>query len=222
MTSDATWPKLKVELARLYAILGDARDADVMAGLACRKRYRTWAAGIIADDDKNHDKIHRRVVAGLRSKRFERLTDRLSHWVERGPWLTRRDDERRRVAPLWPYCRRQLELWRARLIRKGRGLATMGGKRRHRLRIRVKRYRYVLESLGEICQPAARSKLRRLHKPAKELQGALGDLRDLQRLRRVGPSSRKPPGYAKRKAQLLAAARAAWRDLKSPLLLPRF
>jgi hypothetical protein len=52
------------------------------------------------------------------------------------------------------------------------------------------------------------------------LQRALGDLRDLQRLRHIGASS--PPGYAKQKERLLAAARAAWRDLKSPLLLSRF
>jgi CHAD domain-containing protein len=99
---------------------------------------------------------------------------------------------------------------------------AMGGKRRHRLRIKVKRYRYVLEAMGDVCPPAARIKLRHLHKPAKGLQRALGDLRDLQRLRHIGGASRKPPGYAKRKKQLLAAAHAAWRDLKPPLLLPRF
>jgi CHAD domain-containing protein len=109
-----------------------------------------------------------------------------------------------------------------RLVRKGRRLATMGGKRRHSLRIKVKHYRYVLEALGDVCSPAVGPKLRYLLKPAKRLQRALGDLRDLQRLRRICASSQKPPGYAKQKERLLAAARAAWRDLKSPLLLPRF
>lgn len=224
MTSDATWPKLKTELAWFYAMLGDARDADVVAALARHKRYRKWAASADAIDGKNHDRLYRRVVAGLRSKRFQRLTDALSRWIERGPWLTRRDSnaQRRRAGSLRLYCRRTLDRWRTRLIRKGRGLATMGGKRRHRLRIKVKRYRYALEAIGDICPPAARPKLRHLHKPAKELQRALGDLRDLQRLRRIGALSRKPPGYAKQKKQLLASAHAAWRDLKSPLLLPRF
>lgn len=224
MTSDATWPKLKAELGWLHALLGDARDADVMAALARSKRYRTWAAGIIANDDKNHDRLYRLVVAGLRSRRFKRLMEALSRWVERGSWLTRRDvgARRKRAELLGAYCQQQLGCWRARLISKGRRLATMGGKRRHRLRIKVKRYRYVLEALGDICPPAVRAKLRHLHKPAKELQRTLGDLRDLQRLRRIGVSSRKPPGYAKRKEQLLADARKAWRDLKPPLLLPRF
>lgn len=224
MTSDATWPKLKGELAWLYALLGDARDADVMAALAQSKRYRAWAAGAIASDDKNHDRLYRRVAASLRSRRFKQLMDALSRWVERGPWLTRRDvgARRKRAELLGAYCQRQLECWRARLISKGHRLAKMGGKRRHRLRIKVKRYRYVLEALGDICPPAARAKLRHLHKPAKELQRTLGDLRDLQRLRRINASTLKPPGYAKRKEQLLADARKAWRDLKPPLLLPRF
>ena len=37
MTSDATWPKLKRELVWLNALLGDARDADVLAALNVRK-----------------------------------------------------------------------------------------------------------------------------------------------------------------------------------------
>jgi CHAD domain-containing protein len=224
MTSDAAWPKLKTELKWLYAILGDARDADVMMALVHHKRYRKWAASLVVHDDKNHDRLYRRVAAGLRSKRFGRLMDALTRWVEQGPWLMRRDDDtlRRRAEPLRAYCQQQLEHWRARLSRKGRRLATMGGKRRHSLRIKVKRYRYVLEALCDICPRAARAPLRHLLKPAKRLQRALGDLRDLQRLRRIGASSRKPPGYAKQKERLLAAARAAWRDLKPPLLLPRF
>lgn len=223
MTSDATWPKLKTELKWFHALLGDARDADVMSALVHRKRYRKWAASIVAHDRKGYDRLYRRVAAGLRSKRFGRLMDALTRWVERGPWLMHRDDDtRRRAELLRAYCQRRLECWRTRLIRKGRRLATMDGKRRHNLRIKVKRYRYVLEMLGDICPPAARAPLRHLLKPAKWLQRALGDLRDLQRLRRIGASSRRPPGYAKQKERLLAAARAAWRDLKSPLLLPRF
>lgn len=224
MTSDAAWPKLKTELVWLNALLGDARDADVIAALAHRKRYRKWAADIVGHDDRKHDRFYRRVVTGLRSKRFERLMGALSRWVECGPWLKRRDGKalRRRTESLRPYCQRKLEHWRTRLIRKGHHLAAMGGKRRHRLRIKAKRYRYALESLGDIGPPAARPKLRHLHKPAKELQRALGDLRDLQRFRRIRAASRKPPGYAKQKQRLLAAAHAAWRDLKPLLLLPRF
>lgn len=223
MTSDAAWPKLKKELKWLHALLGDARDADVMSALVHHKRYRKWAVRIVARDDNSHDRLYRGVAAGLRSKRFGQLMDALTQWVERGSWLMRRDDDtRRRAESLRAYCQRTLERWRTRLIRKGRRLATMGGERRHSLRIKVKRYRYVLEALGDICPSAARAPLRHLLKPAKRLQRALGDLRDLQRFRRIRAASRKPPGYAKQKQRLLAAAHAAWRDLKPLLLLPRF
>ena len=222
MTSDAAWRKLKKELAWLYAILGDARDADVMSALRRRKRYREWAAQIGTHDDSEDREIHRRVVAAIRSKRFRRLLDALLGWVELGPWLTRRDNDgpRMRAEPLRAYSQCKLERWRMRLIRKGHGLATMDGKLRHRLRIKVKRYRYVLEALGETCPPGTRSKLRHLHKPAKRLQRSLGDLRDLQRLR-AGASER-PPGYRKQKKELLAAARAALHDIERPRSLPPF
>jgi CHAD domain-containing protein len=216
MTSDAAWPKLKNELAWVYAILGDARDADVMAALARRKRYRAWAQRVGAHDSTEHRKLHRRVAACMRSARFRRLMDALSRWVEGGPWMMRQDQgaRRRRAAPLKTYSQRQLERWRARVIRKGRGLATMGAESRHRLRIKVKRYRYVLESLSGICPAGERATLRQLQKPAKRLQRALGDLRDLQRLRHIGTAPSRPLGYREQKKRLLAAARLAFSAIK--------
>jgi len=219
MTSDAAWPKLKNELAWLYAILGDARDADVMAALAHRKRYRKWAQRVGAHDSTERRKLHRRVAACMRSARFRRLMGALSRWVEGGPWLMRQDQgaQRRRAAPLKTYSQRQLKRWRARVIRKGRGLAAMGAESRHRLRIKVKRYRYALESLSGICPAGERAKLRQLQKPAKRLQRALGDLRDLQRLCRIGTAPARPPGYREQKKELLAAARVAFRGIKQSL-----
>jgi CHAD domain-containing protein len=219
MTSDAMWPKLAEDLAWLYAMLGDARDADVMAALAQRKRYRKWAARAGVQDAKECDRLHRHVIAGVGSARFRRLMEGLSRWIEHGPWLTRRDGvgPRSRAGPLKPYCRQRLKSRRARLIRKGRHLADMSARQRHRLRLKAKRYRYVLEALNGIFPAGDRAKLRRLHTPAKLLQQALGDLRDLQRLRHIGAASpRRPPGYRKRKRRLLKAAHAALREIERP------
>lgn len=204
-TSDPAWPRLEKELAEVYAVLGNARDADVIAALAHRKRYRAWAARAGADAAAKDDELHRRVMKVLRSARFRRLMEGLSGWIEHGPWTDRE-------APA-AYCQPRLERWRKRLIRKGRRLADMGAKPRHRLRLKAKRYRYVLEALSEIGPAGTRAMLRRMHKPAKQLQRALGDLRDLQRLRRIGAAVSRPPGYRKRKAQFLKAAAAALRDL---------
>ncbi|HEY4203702.1 MAG TPA: CHAD domain-containing protein [Xanthobacteraceae bacterium] len=216
MTSDATMAKRESELEWVYAILGDARDADVMAALIRRKRYRKWAQQVGARDPKERDRLYRLVVACMRSARFQRLTGALSRWVERGPWLTRQDQDAQRRKEMLLTTSRQpkLKRWHASLVRKGRGLASMGDKSRHRFRLKGKRYRYVLESLSAICPPSDRAQLRRLQQPMKDLQRALGDLRDLQRLRHIGTSPSRPPGYRKHKKELLAEAREAFRDIK--------
>ena len=51
--------------------------------------------------------------------------------------------------PLQSYCARELNRWHERLVRKGRHLKTAGASRRHRLRIKAKRFRYMLEALTE-------------------------------------------------------------------------
>ncbi len=216
MTSDAAWPNIESEIEWLYAILGEARDADVMAALLRRKRYRKWAKQVGAHDPMERSRLYHRVAACMRSARFRRLTAELSRWVERGPWLMRQDEsaQRHRAVPLKAYRQQKLKRWHAGLVRKGRGLAAMGDKPRHRFRLKGKRYRYALESLNGICAASDRTRLRRLQKPVRDLQRALGDLRDLQRLRHIGTSPSRPPGYREHKKELLADAGEAFRGIK--------
>jgi len=219
MTSDTTWPKLKKRLGPLYALLGDARDADVMTALTHNKRYRKWARGVDAHGLTEHDRSHRRVADFLRSARFRNLMNALRLWVAHGPWAMRRDQSalRLRAATLGTYRQQKLKRWRAGLIRRGRDLAAMGGKARHRLRIKVKRYRYALEALSKICPAGDRAGLRHLQASAKHLQHALGNLRDLQRLRRrIGTGLARPPGYRSEKKRLLKEAHAALHHIDQP------
>jgi hypothetical protein len=68
----------------------------------------------------------------------------------------------------------------------------------------------MLEALAKVrgC-----SGFRHLHGPAKRLQGALGDLRDLKRFADLADSGgeKHPPGYRHRKEKLLNAAIEAYR-----------
>ena len=155
---------------------------------------------------------HRRLVRCLRSARTQRLIAALARWARQGAWLelyTRRKD----AETLPSYCAGELNRWHARLLRKGKRLKTVGAGRRHRLRIRVKRFRYIIEALTETVPLWGRGKFHHLHRPAKRLQRALGDMRDLRRLADLagglppagnGKRRRKyPPGYRlqpKRKA----------------------
>ena len=221
---DAEWLRLKKEIAWLNVSLGAARDSDVSVEYTRRKRYQTWAEREIGDDlARRRLRDHQRLLISLRSSRFKRLVVAISDWVEGGPWLARweRRMRHRGAQSLDGYCTRELDRWRKRLIRKGRGLEDHTTSRRHRLRIRSKRFRYMLEALTETVALRGRGELKHLHGPAKRLQRALGDHRDLTRLAGLARSSKgeggkrkPPPGYGHRKQKLMDDAIEAYRSLK--------
>jgi len=157
---------------------------------------------------------HRRLVRSLRSGRTQRLVIAMARWIKRGPWLERY--RRSQNEALQDYCTRELGRWHKRLVRKGRHLKTLGASPRHRLRIKAKRFRYILEALRETDALQKPAEWRRLHRPAKQLQRTLGDLRDLARVAELAAGS--PPGYRRRTEELLDAAVSAYRDLKDAIL----
>jgi CHAD domain-containing protein len=227
ITVDAEWRRLKKEIAWLNISLGAARDTDVVVGYAGRKRYRGWSQGLIGQNlDERRKRDHHRLVRCLRSRRFQRLIEDLSGWIGRGAWFVAWKEAARRkpAAPLAAYSARRLDRWHKRLVRQGRHLATMDSSRRHRLRIKAKRLRYMFEALTNIVRVGDPAEFRQMHKAAKGLQRALGDLRDLRRFGRLGARSQpaeggkqshlRPPGYRRQKKKLLEAAIAAHRSLK--------
>lgn len=220
VVADAQWLRLKREIAWLNGSLGAARDSDVVLDWARRQRYRAWVRTVIGELEQRRMQDHRRLARGLRSARMKRLVASMARWVRQGAWLERYKRHKDKEA-LPSYCAGELERWRARLVRNGKRLKDLREGRRHRLRIRAKRFRYVIEALTETVPLWSLRNLRGLHRPAKRLQRALGDMRDLERLAElVGrlPSNRngkpRPPGYRRRTEKLLGAAIAAHRELK--------
>ena len=218
---DAEWRRLKQEIAWLNGSLGPARDSDVVVEYARRKRYRAWSQRMIGERlDQRQMRDHRRLVRCLRSVRTQRLITAITGWIRKGTWLERYK-RRNDAEALQPYCAQHLNRWHERLVRKGRHLKTLGASRRHRLRIKVKRFRYMLEALAKSVDLGGQSEWRDLHRPAKRLQRALGDLRDLKRFADLadGPPQAengdrgKPPGYRHRKEKLFGDAIAAHSDL---------
>ena len=221
---DAEWRRLKKEIAWLNGSLGAARDSDVAVAYARRKRYGEWAQRAIGEQlDQSQTRDHRRLVRCLRSVRTQRLIAALAGWIRQGPWLARYK-RRKHAEALQPYCARELNRWHERLVRKGRSLETLGASRRHRLRIKAKRFRYMLEALTETVTLLGRGEFHHLHRPAKRMQRALGDMRDLERLAGLADGSpqadngkrgkKHPPGYRQRREKLLGVVVAAHRDLK--------
>ena len=224
---DNEWPRLKKEIVWLNDALGAMRDDDVMAAHARRNPYRTWSRGSIDEHlAERRRRDHRRLVRCLRTVRFQKLIAALSGWVRHGRWLARWEravvDEP--PEPLQVYCERELGRWRERLIRKGRHLETLGASRRHRLRIRAKRLRYMLEALTDVVTICRHENYRRLHRSARRLQSALGDLRDLERFADLAAvasaadgsehGKSRPPGYRRNREKLLRAAIEACHRLK--------
>jgi len=221
---DAEWLRLKKEIAWLNGSLGVARDSDVAVEYARRKRYYAWAQRMIgAQLGESQMRDHRRLVRCLRSDRTQRLVAALAGWIRQGPWLERYKRSKD-AESLQAYCARELNRWHERLARKGRHLKTAGASRRHQLRIKAKRFRYMCEALTETVDLWGRSELLHLQRPAKRLQRTLGDLRDLERLAGLARGSpqaengnrgkKHPPGYPNRREKLLDAAITAHRDLK--------
>jgi CHAD domain-containing protein len=221
---DAEWRRLKEEIDWLNGPLGAARDSDVVVEYARRKRYGAWALRMIGERlDQRQLQDHRRLVHCLRSVRTQRLVAAIAAWIRQGRWLERYR-RRKHAEALQSYCARELDRWHERLIRKGRHLKTLGASRRHRLRIKAKRFRYMLEALTETVALLGRGKFHHLHRPAKRLQRALGDMRDIERFAGLasGPpqvengkrGKKHPPGYRHRRDKLLGDAIAAHRDLK--------
>jgi CHAD domain-containing protein len=221
---DAEWLRLKKEVAWLNGPLGAARDSDVVVEYARRKQYRAWAQDKIGEQfDQRQMRDHRRLVRCLRAARTQRLLAAMARWIRQGAWLERYR-RRKDAEALQSYCAGELNRWHERLVRKGRRLKTLGASRRHRLRIKAKRFRYMVEALTKTVALWGRGEFHHLHRPAKRLQRALGDMRDLERFASLASGSpqvengkrdrRHPPGYRLRKEKLLDAAIAAHRDLK--------
>ena len=206
MTDDDAWPKINKELRWLNSALGKARDHDVTANYARRKRYRRWARSSWRAMIRAHRKVDRRLSEKLASARYGRIMTKVEHWIMGGPWL--RNDRSVRSARVDGYIEPRLRLWRTGIWRQGRHLRALHRKQLHQLRIQCKRYRYVVATLQDLGVSIAQQDLKFLE-TAKCVHGALGDLRDLKRLR--GAAHGRPPGYRKSKQKLMQKAEKPFR-----------
>jgi CHAD domain-containing protein len=222
MTSDKVWPDLKEELRWLNRALGSARDVDVVVENLRHQRYRRLTlSGIEKDLERRSQQTRTRLNRALHSARFQRFLTSASEWIDHGPWTLRADARSvsQQDQPIGPFCERRIARWHKKLIRNGSELADMTEERRHRLRIRAKRLRYMLEMLSTVCPDRYLSPYGRMEKPIKRLQRSLGDLGDLKRLRDWTKSSiaahrgHLPHGYKREKSAVLADADKAFRKM---------
>ncbi len=207
MVTDDGWSAIKSEIAWLDGILGEARDNDVaLAYVGEMPKYSLLGVGR-REIDQRVSSGHTRVARALASTRYQALLTTIRSWIDYGPWTTTSDraNGELRESRLERFAPHRLRRWSHRLARcKDRPIE---GRRQHRVRITAKRYRYMVEALSELAVEVSRRRLREA-KAARELQRALGDLRDMHRIRRRIGAARKPP-FKTRESKLLRQAKKA-------------
>ena len=182
MLQGADLRRLKTELAWLTEQLGPARDYDVLVSKALRPlRSSNHDAEEFAALENDFDR-HRKTglaaaKAALESRRFRRLLLDVALWLFDGDWRNNADglETSLRKQPIGPFARQELAR-RMRKIAKGvRKLGAMDPRRRHKLRIAIKKVRYAREFF-ESLKPDGGKKI---DSALKNLQDALGNLNDM-------------------------------------------
>jgi CHAD domain-containing protein len=166
----AGWKALRQQASWLGRQSGVARDIDV----ALQHRNRATGRNAVRWR-KQRDRRYKDLRRALRSARYRRFIDGLTRKTRHADHGCRTDDQDQ--PSLKSFSASRLERWRRKLLTKGRKLDRLGTRKRHRLRLRAKRFKYALEwSLPVLGKK--REVLRKQIEQAKLIQSALGRLND--------------------------------------------
>lgn len=161
--------RLKREAAWLNDKLGAARDLDVSLQ---RERPRDASTTRVTRWRAERERRYVQLQRTLRSQRYRQFIDALGAWNSAKPVRTENTE------PAMSFSTDRLGAWQKKLLGKGRKLDRLGPRKRHRLRIRTKRFRYALEwSLQQSPPKQARARKSMLAR-AKTIQETLGKLND--------------------------------------------
>ncbi len=183
---DSQTAAIKNELKWLAGELGPARELEVLVKLVVTpmKRRRRWRGmpSLSHEFADRRDTALSRAQAAVQSARFRALTLDVAAWLEAGLWTKPQDDlvPDRGDLPIETFAFEQLaRRWR-KVRKKGRVLAQLDSRSRHKLRIQTKKLRYAAEFFATLFTTKRAHKRRKQFLPALErLQDGLGDLNDI-------------------------------------------
>jgi inorganic triphosphatase YgiF len=199
--------RLRAAMSLFSDFLGDDQTAAIeteltwLAGeLAPAREFEVLMERVIAPIKKQHGRlpsgvrllsqelVEKRKAAlttamnAVASARFRVLILEVAAWLELGHWIKPQDDlvRSRGDMPIEIFATEQLRR-RWRKVRKtGKELAQLDAKKRHKLRIQVKKLRYTAEFFGELFQgKKAIRRQRKFTTALEQLQDGLGDLNDI-------------------------------------------
>ena len=185
VVADEVVEGLKAELKRLAAPLGRARNLDVFLSetLPAEIERRPEEAGLpdlVRRVEAERVRAYDAVIAVLGGPEWRRFLLDLVAWIEAGPWLRAEDRAARRAMPLAAFGAEALTKLRRKVAKKGRHLARLDPRARHRVRIGAKRLRYAAEFL-EAAYRGGRTRRRQAGfvEALSALQEELGALNDI-------------------------------------------
>ena len=178
---------IKAELKWLAGELGPARELEVLMNRVVapmRKRGGHWRGmpSLSHEIAQRRDAALKRARDAVDSARFRVLTLDVGAWLQAGQWTTPQDDLVRDQGdlPIGDFAAGQLaRRWR-KVRKKGKKLAQLNARSRHKFRIQTKKLRYATEFFCSLYGSKRAAKRRKQFHPALErLQDGLGDLNDI-------------------------------------------
>jgi CHAD domain-containing protein len=217
---------LQDEFRSLWSLLGDTRDWDVLIEEGWPDFKRSDAAGAEATARLEERLVRRRAVA-YQALRAAIDAPRFHQAMLAALWAV---ENQRQVALGQPsggakaLARSVLAKRWKRVRRDARQLPALDAEQRHALRIAVKKLRYQAEYVEDLF---GKSKVRRYLRRLEDLQGALGELNDLEAMsdrltgmlgelqegRRAALAEASLAFASDRRARLLGEAGTAWERL---------
>ena len=177
---------IKGELKWLAGELGPARELDVLVHrvVAPMKRRRRWRGmpSLSREIAERRDAALKSAQDVVNSARFRALTLDVTAWLETGQWTKPQDHLVRDRGDLavGVYAAEQLKRRWRKVRKKGKALAGLDARGRHKLRIQTKKLRYAGEFFASLFPARRASKHRKQFLAALErLQDGLGDLNDI-------------------------------------------
>jgi triphosphatase len=205
MLHDGEINGLKRELKWVTEQLGPARDYDVFVGKSLAP-YRARYPDRQEFEILQHDLERMRTAgfatarAAVESERFRRLLLNCALWLLDGDWRNDADALKQvlRKRPVRVFAQDELARRVRKICKQARKLERLDSRRRHKLRIAVKKVRYGREFFATPCADGTKA-ARKLDRALKRLQSGLGDLNDMRvHLERARDFAR--PGAAAQKA----------------------
>jgi triphosphatase len=172
------------EFQWLSRALGPARDADVFVADIWPPLREALGEGPGTEAlEKLWRRQQRRAAAtahrALASQRYRRLTRQLARWIAHPPWRDDAGGQRRarRDTPARKFGRIELERRTSRVRNSGRALGRLDAGALHRLRIDIKKLRYMMDTLSPVFN---RARVNKMLETLSRLQDVLGDINDIE------------------------------------------